>query len=95
MVQFSFVTANGSKVVDVTPLLSLLEGKSLVHFLEQFCTIFSMIPMCLSEACNDGTDHSLLIILGYWLLNLYFKAIAASAAGEEMKCCQEKVFKQR
>lgn len=50
--------------------------------------------MCLSEACNDCTDHSLLLILGCWLLNLHFKVTAASAARKEMKCCQEKVFKQ-
>lgn len=65
--------------------------------LGQFCTIFSITPMCLSEACNDCTNHLLLIILGYWLLNLHFKmtaATAASAAGKEMKHCQEKVFKQ-
>jgi len=62
--------------------------------LGQFCTVFSMISMCLSESCNDGTDHSLLIILSYQLLNLYFKVTAASAARKEMKCCQEKVFKQ-
>lgn len=53
----------------------------------QFFTIFSMIPMCLSEACNDCIDHLLLVILGYWLLNLLFKVTAASTTGKGVKCC--------
>lgn len=43
MVSFSFVTANGSKVVDTTPLPSMLEGKNLGCIWDRSVPYFSCV----------------------------------------------------
>lgn len=84
MVQFSFITASDSKVVNTIPLLILLEGKNTKKV--RYCWD-SPVPYfhdtCLSESCNDYTKCLLLIVLSSWLPNTHFKVSAAAAAGRE------------